>query len=281
MPPFINQIKMAVTKKEKAKEKEETVQDENIFNEESSETVEETTETEIEVNDVTDEEPVMSMTAVEELLEKQEERWNQRLKKAIQGVKLGKAKNELNEEAEYVSDLEEDWLETPATFFAFSINMSIHGDKKRGIESAPPQGAIRFKPIVRQKRAGRKGEEVISVSSVKVHSKAVADYLRNHSQFGILFFEDMDTVLNMDTGWAQKLVEANSAINRLSDQQVIARCKQFNLGVGTDVVKMRKSLVEHMAEKAIKSQNEAMYGELKRSKIDKDDRQVIDRKVSV
>lgn len=265
--------------KKKSEKKEEAVQDTSIFNEEPSETVENTTE--VEVKDVTDKESVMSVKDVEELLEKQEERWSQRLKKAVQGIKLGKAKDELSEEANYIEDLEEDWLETPATFFAYSINMSIHGDKKRGVESKPPHGAIQFKPIVRQKRAGRKGEEVISVSSVKVNSKAVADYLRNHSQFGILFFEDMDAVLNINTGWAQKLIEANSAINRLSDQQVIARCKQFDIPRGTDLVKMRKALVEHMAQASVKSQDRIMYEKLRQAELDKDNRQVVERKVNV
>jgi hypothetical protein len=36
----------------------------------------------------------------------------------------------LREELTYVSDLEDDWLEQPVVFFAFSMNFSIHGDKK-------------------------------------------------------------------------------------------------------------------------------------------------------
>jgi hypothetical protein len=278
MPPLLKQNKMAV--KKKADKKEETIQDENIFNEESS-NQEEDDRVEVEVEDVTEKEPVMSISDVQELLEKQEEKWNQKLNKFAQKLRLGKAKGELQEEADYIEDLEDDWLDAPATFFAYSINMSIHGDKKRGVQSEPPQGPIQFKPIVRQKRAGRKGEEVISVSSVKVHSRAVANWLRNHSRFGISFFEDMDAVLNMNTGWAQKLVEANTAINSLSDQQVIARCKQFKLPVGTNIVQMRKGLVEHMAEMSVKAHDKAMYGKLKEAVIDKEQRQVVERKINV
>lgn len=265
-------IKKEKTEKstKKTKQKDEAVQDENIFSEEShtEETVEETTDSEqiVEQNDNTNSEPVMTVTAVEEMLKKQEERWSQRLNKVTALFKADKG-GEVNSDT-YVADLEDDWLDIPAVFFAYSINYSIHGDKKRGVESKPPQGAVRFEPIVRQKRKGQKGEEVISVSSVKVHSKTVADYLRNHSQFGIAFFEDMDAVLNLNAGWAQKLIEANSSINRLSDQQIIARCKQEGLPVTTDVIQMRKTLVEKIAEKSIAQQDQMLYGKLRKAVID-------------
>lgn len=265
-------IKKEKTEKstKKTKQKDEAVQDENIFSEEShtEKTVEETTDSEqiVEQNDNTNSEPVMTVTAVEEMLKKQEERWSQRLNKVTALFKADKG-GEVNSDT-YVADLEDDWLDIPAVFFAYSINYSIHGDKKRGVESKPPQGAVRFEPIVRQKRKGQKGEEVISVSSVKVHSKTVADYLRNHSQFGIAFFEDMDAVLNLNAGWAQKLIEANSSINRLSDQQIIARCKQEGLPVTTDVIQMRKTLVEKIAEKSIAQQDQMLYGKLRKAVID-------------
>ena len=264
---------MAVKKKNT--KKDEAAQDENIFNEGShtEETVENTTASKekehvVEASDETDKEPVMTVSAVEEMLRSQEERWSQKLNKLTAMFKHGNAKEELQKNADYVAELTDDWLDNPAVFFAYSINYSIHGDKKRGVESTPPQGPVKFEPIVRQKRAGRRGEEVISVSSVKVHSKSVADYLRNHSQFGIAFFENMDSVLNINAGWAQKLIEANSSIQRLSDQQVIARCKQERIPITTDVTQMRKTLVEKIAERSIAQQENMMYGKLKKAVID-------------
>ena len=174
----------------------------------------------------------------------------------------------MDEGASYIADLTDDWMDNPVVFFAFSINFSIHGDKKMGVESSPPQGAIKFNPIVRTKKQGRRGEEVISVSSVKVQSKSVAEYLRNHSQFGIAFFEDMESVLNINSSWAQKLVEANTFIHRMSDQKVIARCKQEMIPIGTDITKMRKALVEKVAEKSMKHQESVINDKIKKSIVD-------------
>lgn len=235
---------------------------------------------ESEVDDVTESEPAMPVSAVEGLLKRLEEKLTNSFNAQIQKIKLDKAKTELDSDVSYVADLENDWLEVPVVFFAYSINFSIHGDKQRGKVTIPPQGALRFKPIIRTKRRRGKEEEVISVSSVKVHSKAVAEWMRGHSQFGIAFFENMDSVLNIDSGWAQRLVEASQSIQSLSDQQVIARCRQENIAIGSDVAKMRKALVSTIAEKSIKHQEEMRNGKLKRAVIEKgSDRQIVEKTI--
>jgi hypothetical protein len=244
-------------------------------------------ESNVKVKDVTNtpEEPTMSVSTVEEMLKRQEERWTNRFNSLTEKFKFNKSKAEIEEGAEYIDDLEDDWLEVPVVFFAYSFEFSIHGDKKMGKESAPPHGVVKFKPVIRTKRQGRRGEEVISVSSVKIQSKAVAEYLRNHSQFGIAFFENMDSVLNMNTDWAQRLIEANQSIQRLSDQQIISRCRQEGITIGTDISKMRKTLVEKIAKKSIKHQEDMIYGKLKKSNISADNksgvpRELIERKLS-
>lgn len=246
---------------------------------EESAPVENTTATE-EAGDVTESEPAMPVAAVEGLLKRLEERLTNKFNSQLQKMKLDKAKTDLDSDVSYVAELEDDWLEVPVVFFAYSINFSIHGDKQRGQVTAPPQGALRFKPIIRTKRKRGKEEEVISVSSVKVHSKAVAEWMRNHSHFGIAFFENMDSVLNIDSGWAQRLIEANQSIQSLSDQQIIARCRQENLPIESDIVKMRKSLVALVAEKSIKHQEEMRNGRLKRAVIEKgSDRQIVEKTI--
>lgn len=272
---------MAVTKgkkEENASTNKEKISFEDAPKEEKE--VVNTTEVEQENENQEEVESTMPISAVEKLLKNMEERLSNQFNSKLQKINLGKAKEELAADGDYVAELEQDWLESPVVFFAYSINFSIHGDKQRGKLTVPPQGAVRFKPVIRTKRKRGKEEEVISVSSVKIHSKSVVDWLRSHSQFGIAFFENMDSVLNIDSGWAQRLIEANQSIQRLSDQQVIARCRQEELPIGTDVVKMRKALVAKVAEKSIKHQEEMRNGKLKRANIDvASDRQIVERKV--
>lgn len=159
-------------------------------------------------------------------------------------------------------------MEQPVVFFAFSFNFSIHGDKKRGVEDQPPHGAVKFAPLIRTKRKGQRGTQVISVSSIKVQSKAVVEYLRNHSQFGIAFYENMGAAINVDSTWAQKMIEAQQSVSRLSDMQMIARAKQEGISVTQSPESMRKQLIEIQAKRSIDSQNRMLYGGMQNTKID-------------
>jgi hypothetical protein len=197
----------------------------------------------------------------------------------INKLSVSRSKADLQEDIDYVTDLEEDWLDVPVVFFAFSFNFSIHGDKKRGIEELPPGGAVRFVPLIRTKKKGQKGIQVISVSSVKVQSKSLVDYLRGHSQFGIAFYENMESALNIDATWAQKMVEAQQSISRLSDMQVIARAKQEGISVSQSPEGMRKQLVEKQAREAIDRQEKMLYGSIRSSVVDSKGRSIIEKTI--
>jgi hypothetical protein len=140
---------------------------------------------------------------------------------------------------------------------------------RRGIETIPPQGAIRFKPVIRTKRKRGKETQVISVSSVVVHSKEVVDYLRTHTQYGILFFENVESAMNVDATWAQKMVEAQTSISRLSDIQVISRAQQEGIAVSQSPEDMRRQLVEKMAKRSIEQHERMLYGSIQKSIVDK------------
>lgn len=180
----------------------------------------------------------------------------------------------------YVDELMDDWMETPAVFFAFSFNFSIHGDKKRGIETIPPHGAVKFKPLIRTRRRGQRGGvDVVSVSSVRVHSKEQAEYLREHSQFGIAFFENLDSAMRVDVTMAQKMVEAQQSISRLSDMGIVARAKQEGLEVHSNIETMRKQLVEIYAKRSIEQHEKMLYGGIRSSVVDKDKRTIIEKTI--
>lgn len=216
----------------------------------------------------------LPISLVQKMMKEMEEKFMNQINKITSSVK-----NSEYSEANYVADLEEDWLEVPVVFFAFSFNFSIHGDKKRGIEELPPGGAVRFVPLIRTKKKGQKGIQVISVSSVKVQSKSLVDYLRGHSQFGIAFYENMESALNIDATWAQKMVEAQQSISRLSDMQVIARAKQEGISVSQSPEGMRKQLVEKQAREAIDRQEKMLYGSIRSSVVDSKGRSIIEKTI--
>lgn len=217
----------------------------------------------------------LPISLVQKMMKEMEEKFMHQINK----LSVSKSKSDLQEDIDYVSDLEEDWLDIPVVFFAFSFHFAIHGDKKRGIEELPPGGAVRFVPLIRTKKKGQKGIQVISVSSVKVQSKSLVDYLRGHSQFGIAFYENMESALNVDATWAQKMVEAQQSISRLSDMQIIARAKQEGISVSQSPEGMRKQLVEKQARESIDRQEKMLYGSIRSSVVDKDGRSIIEKTI--
>jgi hypothetical protein len=242
-----------------------------IYQESSSvfDDVQETSEKEVVEKKTEKKEDAIPLSLVQKMMKEVEERLTNQFSSQISKLKEAAKRSPLEDDLDYVSELEDDWLEQPVVFFAFSFNFSIHGDKKKGLEDTPPYGPVRFSPLIRTKRKGQKGVQVISVSSVKIQSKQVVDYLRGHSQFGIAFYENMGSAINVDSTWAQKMIEAQQSISRLSDMQVIARAKQEGISVTQSPENMRKQLIELQAKRAIDQQDRMLYGSIKASTVDK------------
>jgi hypothetical protein len=223
-------------------------------------------------------EEALPVSLVEKMMKELEEKLFNKFTSQINKLKTAEAQKTIDADLAYVEELQEDWLEQPVVFFAFSMNFSIHGDKKRGVESTPPHGAIKFKPLVRTKRKRNRDVQVISVSSIKVNSQIEVDYLRNHSQYGIAFFENMTSAMAVDSTWAQKMMEAQQSISRLSDMQIIARVQQEGLSVTNSPEAMRRQLVELTAERAKNQQDKMLYGSLKQSSLERGTNRVITEK---
>jgi len=241
-------------------------------NQESSNVFEETVE---EVKQEQKEESI-PLSLVQRMMSELEEKFSKKLKK----IESSSQKNYIDEDLDYVASLEDDWLEQPVVFFAFSLNFSIHGDKRRGDLTSPPNGAIKFKPLIRTKRKNGKSVQVISVSSVKVQSQSEVDYLRGHSQYGIAFYENMSSAINVDSTWAQKMIEAQQSINRLSDMQMIARAKQEGISVSQSPEGMRRELVELIAKRSIEQHDRMLYGSIRSAVIDdRSGRSVIEKTI--
>lgn len=227
---------------------------------------------------IVNKEDSLPVSLVQKMMKELEDKLINKFSSQINKLKTNESQKELDADLAYVQDLQEDWLEQPVVFFAFSMNFSIHGDKKRGVESIPPHGAIKFKPLVRTKRKRSRDVQVISVSSIKVNSQVEVDYLRNHSQYGIAFFENMTSAMAVDSTWAQKMMEAQQSISRLSDMQIIARVQQEGLSVTNSPEAMRRQLVELTAERAKNQQDKMLYGSLKQSSLERGTNRVITEK---
>jgi hypothetical protein len=85
--------------------------------------------------------------------------------------------------------------------------------------------------------------------------------------------------LNVDSTWAQKMIEAQQSISRLSDLQVVARAKQEGMSVSQSPEAMRKQLVEITAKRQIAQQDNMLYGSLRKATVDKTGREIIEKTI--
>lgn len=175
------------------------------------------------------------------------------------------AKTEIANETE--KNLEDDYLETPATFFSYSSKYGIYGDKRRGkIIGTPNNEGIKFDAYYRynKKNAGKRGTDTVSISRAVIRSKSEAEWLRNHSQFGIKFFESIRTALDANVFLAEKMVQVSNMVSGLGDMQVIQRAKSEGITIiDPDISNVRQQLIKKIATKQINSERQAVEAKAK------------------
>jgi hypothetical protein len=155
----------------------------------------------------------------------------------------------------------DDFLESPAIFFAYSTSYVVGAkDKRRGKYVENPTGdLIKFRKAYRYERrgSGKRGVDIVSTCSVKVQSKQLAEWMRGHTLFGIKFFENMADAANVDVTFAEKMSQVQRVINSMSDMQIIERARAIGgIHVNTpDTDHIRKQLVEKMARNEMEKES--------------------------
>lgn len=152
----------------------------------------------------------------------------------------------------------EDVLSTPAIFFTTSIAFYISDDKKHGRVIQTPYNRIhKFKLISRQivSIPGNKNATVKTVSAFMTNSKKEAEFMRNHTLFGTVFFEKISEGGEISGELQDKLIQAAGIVAQMDDHTVIQRCLQMTpkIDVDTDDTStLRRKLSRRMAESLLK-----------------------------
>jgi len=157
--------------------------------------------------------------------------------------------------------LADDYLEIPATFFAYSIRFTLSGDMRRGKVSSNPNNSkfIKFEPHYRyNKRTAARGLTTVSICRAVIHSKKEAQWLREHSLFGIKFFENITTAIDSDVLRAEKMVQTSNMINALSDMRIIDRAKKEGINIqDPDINNIKQKLIKKITDDSISKEKAA------------------------
>lgn len=150
----------------------------------------------------------------------------------------------------------DDILEEPAMFFAYSTRYSVWDDKRSGQYVATPyQKPIHFQPHLRYLKQGtentRFGKQFISISQAVVHSKREAEFLRDHTFFGIKFHEKIGDAIDIEPEVSDAVTRIANRTDNMSQIDVIKQCKNLGLPMMEDVKVMKRMLVRKLAEKEV------------------------------
>jgi hypothetical protein len=147
----------------------------------------------------------------------------------------------------------EDTLEVPAIFFAHNATTAIYDDSRKGSTTQIPYGRVKFEKWYRvHDTSGNSGKGVTTTMCVAtVFSKSQAEYIRNHSLFGIKFFENIQEVRSISKDYNDRLVEAYNQVNRLTEHQLLQKLLEYDIRQTTmELVVEKRKLAIKMAEQA-------------------------------
>ncbi len=157
--------------------------------------------------------------------------------------------------------LADDYLEIPATFFAYSVSFNLSGDVRRGKVSMNPNNgkSVKFNPHYRYNRKSpKRGLTTVSICRTIIHSKAEAQWLREHSLFGIRFFENISTAIDSDVLKAEKMVQVSNMLSAMSDMRVIDRAKKEGINIqDPDINNIKQKLIKKITDDSISNETKA------------------------
>lgn len=167
-----------------------------------------------------------------------------------------------------------DYLELPAIFFAYTFKTTIFDDIKFGKPIVMPYFPVQFNPMYRFKDPNSK-DKMISMCMAVVYSKSQADFIRQHSLFGIKFFEKIESNKSIDTSYQEKLVSAYNAISTKSEFEIQQMCLNNQIKIDTqDFSELRKRLAHKFASDFM-VQESHLQKDTMRIDVSKDDEQDI------
>lgn len=154
--------------------------------------------------------------------------------------------------AKYLSPAQvasDDILEEVVVFWASGFGLVLGDDKKNGIPIRPPYGAVLFEPVGENRQQRGKDIDVNIWSKHVCESKKELEFLRNHTLFGIRFFEKAGETINVDQGFAIKLANHMTALRNTPSNQVHRMAREMELAFEEDLDKTRLMIASALIEK--------------------------------
>jgi hypothetical protein len=187
---------------------------------------------------------------------------------------LAKEVKELKEgdprEKDYVEEENidpEDQLDEPHTFFCYKSGYFIVDDRRKGLPVQTPFGnTIRFQYNSSKRRTGFRGEEQrLHIATYSTYSAKERDWLKNHSLFGVMFFDKLDKASDEFARKSALVATYFEHYQNANQQELISYCNSLGVDPVDDLKVMRIRLAEARADQDMRTTSEHTYHRLNES----------------
>ena len=141
-----------------------------------------------------------------------------------------------------------DMMDTPIQFWSTTVMNVIVDDVKKGVVDRSPFGAIIFKAKGTKKTGVGKDASILIISEFKTYSRKEAEWIENHTKFGIEFFKSTGEIGSVDLRLANLLTKYHTALMSLQGPEIILQMKGCGLTPSEDINQMRYAIAKHRAD---------------------------------
>jgi hypothetical protein len=168
-------------------------------------------------------------------------------------------------EHNYVSESEidpDDVLEKDewVTFVTHTVGHVIVDDLRNGKPVRVPFGKISFTyDSTRQVKNGKE-VDLYNLCKYTCKSKKELKWLKDHSMYGRLFFDNIKGAKSVDGAKALKLASAMRGLSSMGQQDIINTARSYGLSVGGDISSLRGEIAQLVVERQIRAEKAASEG---------------------
>jgi len=150
----------------------------------------------------------------------------------------------------------EDFDEVGVVFYTPCVGRILVDDKRKGRRVKLPYNKkfIFFEYEATRRMQQGKYEAIAPFSKYRSHSKKEIEWLRNHTDYRITFYESSTEAANADILMMKKLTRIMTTLVNYTLPDIIKRCKEYNVMPSDDPQIMRHHLAIAMAKKELESE---------------------------
>jgi len=150
----------------------------------------------------------------------------------------------------------DDFVEDGVQFFVPATGYVMSCDRRKGKIVKLPwnKKTIFFEHEGTRKRGQGKFQELSTISKYTSNSKKEIEWIREHSMYGVLIYENTNNAMNADMLKIQKLSRVIGTLRAVDHVNLLKMCKSYNVPQSNDANVMRYQIAHEMVNKELEAE---------------------------